>query len=93
MTKVALKLKYQIERVIPFEVQEEAVTDPNSRIITKSVIETAKAAGGDGELRACVIYCLLVCLQWFKLQSFVELWDSEVHESRMVACEVLAKRL
>lgn len=86
-------MKYQIEEVIPIEVAEEEITNPNSRVITKSVLETAKSAGGDGETRGCVIYCLLVCLKWFELQSLVELWDAEVHESRMVACESLAKRL
>lgn len=93
VTKIALRLKYQIEQVIPCEIQEGAITDPNSRVITKEVIRTAKDAGGDGDCRACVIYCLLVCLRWFKMQAVVELWDSEVHGSRALACEVIAKRM
>ncbi|KAJ5516224.1 ATPase P-type K/Mg/Cd/Cu/Zn/Na/Ca/Na/H-transporter [Penicillium freii] len=92
IAKVALRLKYQIEQVVSCEVQGHLLTDPNSRIITDDVVETAKQAGGD-EYKACVVYCLLVCLRWFKIQSSVELWDSDLHEVRAVACEVIAKRI
>lgn len=92
ITKVALRLKYQIEQVVPCELQEELITDANSRIITKAVIRTAKEAGGD-DLRGCVIFCLLICLRWFRIQALVELWDSDLHECRAVACEVIAKRM
>lgn len=92
IAKVALRLKYQIEQVVSCEVQDHVLTDPNSRIITDDVVATAKEAGGD-EYKACVVYCLLVCLRWFKIQSSVELWDSDLHELRAMACEVIAKRM
>jgi hypothetical protein len=92
VTKVALRLKYQIEQVIPFEIDESSITKPNSRIITDDVIQTAKQAGGDDH-RACVLYCLLVCLRWFKLQAGAELWESDLHLRRALACEVIAKRM
>lgn len=92
VTKVALRLKYQIEQVIPFEVEEEAITKPNSRIITHEVVETARQAGGD-EHRGCVIYCLLICLRWFKLQAVTDLWDSDLLLRRALACEIVAKRM
>lgn len=92
VSKVALRLKYQIEQVIPHEVDESAITDPNSHIITKEVIQTAKQAGGD-DLRACIIFCLLVCLRWFRIQATVELWDSDLNECRAVASEVIAKQM
>ncbi|KAI9934328.1 hypothetical protein MW887_005403 [Aspergillus wentii] len=92
VAKVALRLKYQIEQVVSCELDESLITDPNSRIITKDVLQTAKQAGGE-ELRACVLYCLLVCLRWFKIQALVELWDSDLHECRALACEVIAKRI
>ncbi|KAK2800811.1 hypothetical protein FQN50_007952, partial [Emmonsiellopsis sp. PD_5] len=92
VTKVALRLKYQIEQVISCELDEDAVTKPNSHIITKAVIQTTREAGGD-QYRACVVYALLVCVRWFKLQALVELWDSDLHGLRAVACEVLAKRI
>jgi hypothetical protein len=92
IAKVALRLKYQIEQVVSCEVEQNVLTDPNSRIITDDVVSTARKAGGD-DYQASVVYCLLVCLRWFKIQSTVELWDSDLHEVRAVACEVIAKRM
>ncbi|KAH8424198.1 putative potassium ion channel Yvc1 [Aspergillus melleus] len=92
VTKVALRLKYQIEQVIPCELEESVIIDPNSRIITADVVQTARQAGGE-ELQACVLFCLLVCLRWFKIEATKELWDSDLHERRALACEVIAKRI
>ncbi|OOF90248.1 hypothetical protein ASPCADRAFT_212138 [Aspergillus carbonarius ITEM 5010] len=92
VTKVALRLKYQVEQVVPCELDESDIINPNSRIITKDVIQTARLAGGD-DLQACVPFCLLVCLRWFKIQAQEELWDSDLHERRAIACEVIAKRI
>jgi hypothetical protein len=85
-------LKYQIEQLVACEVDESVLTDPNSRIITEHAIKTAKSAGGE-DYKACVVYCLLTCLRWFKIQASVELWDADLHEGRAVACEVIAKRM
>jgi hypothetical protein len=92
VTKVALRLKYQIEEVIPCELEEWKVTKANSPIITRKVIQTAKEAGGK-EHAACVVYCLLVCKRWFKRQALLELWDSDLHDVRAIACEVIAKHV
>lgn len=92
ITKVALRLKYQIEQVIAYEVDERQITDSNSLFITNAVIQTAKQAGGEDQ-RACILFCLLVCLRWFRIQAVVELWDSELHECRAAACEMIAKRM
>jgi hypothetical protein len=92
IAKVALRLKYQIEQVVSCEVDESVLTDPNSRIISQDVIETARRAGGE-DYGACVVFCLLVCLRWFKMQSNIELWDADLHLRRAVACEVIAKRM
>lgn len=92
VTKVALRLKYQIEQVIPIELDEGKITRANSPVITRKVVHAAKQAGGK-EYPSCVIYCLLVCKRWFKRQALLELWDSELHEARAVACDVLAKKL
>ncbi|KAL9002086.1 MAG: hypothetical protein Q9188_004959, partial [Gyalolechia gomerana] len=78
VTRVALRLKYQIEQVIPCELEEWKITKANSPVITKKVIMTAKEAGGTDH-RSCVIYCLLVCLRWFKRQAELELWDADLH--------------
>ncbi|KAI4206662.1 MAG: hypothetical protein LQ346_000954 [Caloplaca aetnensis] len=92
VTRVALRLKYQIEQVIPCELEEWKITKANSPVITKKVILTAKEAGGKDH-QACVIYCLLVCLRWFKRQAMLELWDADLHNVRAVACEVMAKHI
>ncbi|KAK4914645.1 Calcium channel yvc1 [Elasticomyces elasticus] len=92
VTKVALRLHYQIEQVIPIELEESKITKSNSPVITASVIETAKKAGGE-DCKACVVYALLVCKRWFKKQSQLELWDSDLHDVRAVACEIIAKRI
>ncbi|KAF1964346.1 hypothetical protein BU23DRAFT_521253 [Bimuria novae-zelandiae CBS 107.79] len=92
VTKVALRLKHQIEQVIPCELEAEVVTKPHSHILTPAVIETATQAGGE-EHAACVVYCLLVVKKWFKRQALAELWDADLHEVRAVAAEMLAKRI
>ncbi|MCJ1341205.1 hypothetical protein MMC09_006501 [Bachmanniomyces sp. S44760] len=92
VTKVALRLKYQIEQVIPCELEEWKVTKANSPVITHKVIRTAKEAGGK-EYQQCVVYGLLVCKRWFKRQAMLELWDADLHNVRATACEVLAKQI
>ncbi|KAI9805121.1 MAG: hypothetical protein M1825_000955 [Sarcosagium campestre] len=92
VTKVALRLRHLIEQVVPCELEEWKITKANSPVVTRRVELAAKQAGGD-EHRACVVYCLLVCLRWFKRQAIVELWDADMHNVRAVACEVLAKHL
>jgi Ion transport protein len=92
VTKVALRLKYQIEEVIPCELEEWKVTNANSSVITRKVIQCAKEAGGE-EYSACVVYALLVVMRWFKRQAILELWDADMHDVRAVACETIAKRL
>ena len=92
VTKVALRLKYQIETVIPVELDEERVTSALSPIITKKVVETAREAGGK-EHKDCVVYCLLICKGWFTRQSKIELWDADLHRVRAIACECIAKKM
>lgn len=45
VTKVALRLKYQIEQLVPCEIGNDELSNPNSRIITKDVVHTATQAG------------------------------------------------
>lgn len=92
VTKIALRLKHQIEQVIPCELEELLVSKPHSPILTKAVIDTAREAGGE-QNRACVVYCLLVVKKWFKRQALCELWDADLHDVRAVAAEYIAKRI
>ena len=92
ITKVALRLKYQVETVVPVELDQERITRALSPTITPHVVETAKKAGGT-EYGDCVVYCLLICKSWFIRQSKIELWDADLHEARALACEVIAKKM
>lgn len=92
VTKVALRLKHQIEQVIPCELEEEQVTKAHSSIITNAVLDTARQAGSP-EHNACVVFCLLIVKKWFKKQATAELWDADLHDVRAVAAEMMAKRL
>jgi len=92
VTLVAMRIKYLIEETIPCELDEDQIVKPHSPILTSKVIDLARNAG-DHENRACVIYCLLVCLQWFRWQSLKELYDAELGQLRAVACQMLAKRI
>ncbi|KAI5288906.1 hypothetical protein KEM52_000990, partial [Ascosphaera acerosa] len=92
VTRVALRLRYQIEQLIPAEVDLASITSPDSPILTADVVEAARNAGGPA-LRACVVGCLLTCLRWFRVQAAVQLWDADLHDCRAVACDVLAKRI
>lgn len=92
VTKTALRLKHQIETVIPIELEVERVTKALSPVLTTKVIQTAREAGGK-KYPACVVYCLLVCKKWFKKQAKIELWDADLHEVRAVAAEYIAKKI
>lgn len=58
VTKVCLRLRHLIQECVPCEMEESKVTRPHSRIITKKVIQAAKAAGGDDN-KACVVCVML----------------------------------
>lgn len=95
VTLTALRLKHQIEQVVPCELEPERITAAHSTIITPAVIKCAKSAGKvsgkDEDYGACVIFGLLMCKKWFRRQAMVELWDADLHTVRATACEVMAK--
>ncbi|KAK6507550.1 hypothetical protein TWF481_005980 [Arthrobotrys musiformis] len=92
VTLVAMRIKYLVEETIPCELAEDQIIRPHSAILTNNVIELARNAGGE-ENKSCVIYCLLVCFQWFRWQSVKELYDADLGQLRAVACQMLAKRI
>ncbi|QIX00630.1 hypothetical protein AMS68_006147 [Peltaster fructicola] len=95
VTIVCLRLKYQIEQVIPCELPEERITAAHSNVITQAVVKTAQAAGtiADVDNSACVVFGLLVVKNWFRKQAKLELWDADLHNGRAQACEVIAKKI
>lgn len=92
VTVVALRLKHQIEQVIPCELEEDQITRAHSQIITDAVLDTARQAGAPDH-NACVVFCLLQVKKWFAEQAKAELWDADLHSVRAVAAEIMAKRL
>jgi len=92
VTKVALKLKHLVESVVPCELKESHITRPHSPIITHTIVELARNAAGE-EHKACVVFCLLICLRWFKRQALLEMYDADLNVLRAEACQVIAKRV
>lgn len=92
VTKVALRLRYLIEEAVPCELDEDQITRPHSKVITRKVVKAAQEAGGSDN-KACVVYCLLVVKRWFKHQGLMELWDADLHNLRATACEVIGKQM
>lgn len=92
---MCLRLKYQLEQVIPCELPEERIIAAHSNVITPAVVATARAAGklNDVDHSGCVVFGLLVVKNWFRKQAKLELWDAELHHGRAQACEVIAKKI
>ena len=59
---------------------------------SQKVIKAAKEAGGSDH-GACVVYCLLVNMRWFRQEATLQLWDAELHKLRAVACGIIAKQM
>jgi hypothetical protein len=92
VTSVAKRLKFLIEEIVSCEIDSSVLTDPHSNVITPAVIKLTKEAGGEDD-KACVVFCLLVCKNWFRLQGKLEMYDADLLEARQLACEILAKRI
>lgn len=92
VTRVALRLKYLIEQIIPTEIEESKITASTDGIISNDVVQAALKAG-DGDHQACVVYALLVCYRWFQVAAASEIWDADLYGLRVLACDVLAKKM
>lgn len=82
-----------IEQAVPCELKESQITRPHSRIITRTVVQLAKDAGSEDGDQDCVVYCLLVCLRWFKRQAILEMYDADLNYLRAEAAQVIAKQI
>ncbi|KAK9241161.1 hypothetical protein V1525DRAFT_351466 [Lipomyces kononenkoae] len=90
---VALRLKAIIDTIIPIEVKQSRITRPGgASVITNDVLKLALEAA-EGPTKACVIYALLTCKQWYRHLELEELYDAELNALRATASQVIAKRL
>ena len=92
VSRVARRLKHQVEQLIHCEVETSDITRPTSSIVTRHVVLKAKRAGGDKNA-ACVVFCLLMARKWFNRLAVLELWDAGLHHLRAITCDIIAKRL
>lgn len=92
VTTIALRLKYLVEQAVPCELKTSQITRPHSEVITRSVIQLAQEAA-EAEDRACIVFCLLTCMRWFKMQMILEMYDAGLNALRAEACQVIAKAI
>ncbi|KAK9475091.1 uncharacterized protein V1510DRAFT_346603, partial [Dipodascopsis tothii] len=92
VTEVALKVKALIDAVVPIELKESRITRPGGSVITPEVLDVVRQAA-PGRLKPCLIYSLLVCNRWYYKLKRKDLFDADLNELKMVACEMVAKRI
>ncbi|CAE6440768.1 unnamed protein product [Rhizoctonia solani] len=91
LTKLIKRVRALTLKLLPLEVELDAITDPTSRIITPAVISAYIEAAGDfGE---ALPYCLLRARQSFIWDANHDTADYGENMSRAMACETLARRV
>ncbi|KAK9453130.1 hypothetical protein V1511DRAFT_505722 [Dipodascopsis uninucleata] len=91
-TVTAIRLMRLINTLVPIELKESRITRPGNSVITDEVIETAKQAGEESK-RACIIFSLLTAISWYRKIKRQELYDADLNDLRILACQYLAKRI
>ncbi|CAE6433246.1 unnamed protein product [Rhizoctonia solani] len=91
LTKLIKRIRALTLKLLPLEVELDAITDPTSRVITPAVISAYVEAAGDfGE---ALPYCLLRARQSFIWDANHDTADYGENMSRAMACETLARRI
>ncbi|CAE6444243.1 unnamed protein product [Rhizoctonia solani] len=91
LTKLIKRIRALTIKLLPLEVELDAITDPTSRIVTPAVISAYIEAAGDfGE---ALPYCLLRARQSFIWDANHDAADFGEYMSRAMACETLARRV
>ncbi|KAH7343410.1 calcium activated cation channel [Rhizoctonia solani] len=91
LTKLIKRIRALTLKLLPLEVELDAITDPTSRIVTPAVISAYIEAAGDfGE---ALPYCLLRARQSFIWDANHDTADYGENMSRAMACETLARRV
>ncbi|KAI3407165.2 YVC1 [Candida oxycetoniae] len=101
--RICTNLKLLIDKVIPVQFDEKEITRQDSSILNEQLIELVyKAAGGKGSgekgssshrYRACLVFCLLKCCDWYWQLSEYELSDNELYSLRALSTQILAVKL
>ncbi|CAE6387982.1 unnamed protein product [Rhizoctonia solani] len=91
LTKLIKRIRALTLKLLPLEVELDAITDPTSRVVTPAVISAYVEAAGDfGE---ALPYCLLRARQSFIWDANHDTADYGENMSRAMACETLARRI
>ncbi|KAK9248944.1 hypothetical protein V1506DRAFT_526508 [Lipomyces tetrasporus] len=90
---VALRLKTMLDTIIPIEIKDTRVTRPGGATVITPEVQDLALEAADGDKKACIIYALLTCKQWFRHLELQELYDADLNALKATACEVIAKRL
>ncbi|KAJ3808048.1 hypothetical protein F5876DRAFT_46817 [Lentinula aff. lateritia] len=91
LTKLVKRLRALTLKLLPVEVDPQAVNEPTSRIITPQVISAFRAAAGDFD--ETLPYCLLRARAEFMWDADHNAADYDENFGRAIACEVLARRI
>lgn len=97
--RIALNLKYLLDKIIPTVYSEEKVTCPHSRIINQDVIKLVReACGGDPKDKSSVrryqsvlLFALLKVSGWYQELADEELHNASLYELRSVAAQHLCR--
>ncbi|KAJ3758886.1 calcium activated cation channel [Lentinula raphanica] len=91
LTKLVKRLRALTLKLLPVEVDPQAINEPTSRIITPQVISAYRAAAGDFD--EALPYCLLRARAEFMWDADHNAADYDENFGRAIACEVLARRI
>ncbi|GHJ83748.1 hypothetical protein NliqN6_0150 [Naganishia liquefaciens] len=91
MTKIVKRIRVMTYKLLPVEVEADALTDPTSSIITPKVIQAYSRCGGD--FAEAVPFCLLRAKATFLRDANRNPADYDENLCRSIACETLARRI
>lgn len=97
--RIALNLKYLIDKLIPIAIDESEIVKDGSNVLTPKVIQlTYEACGGDQsnkeyqqKYRAVLVFCLIKVSSWYNQLSSVEISNSKLYDVRSITAQQLAK--
>lgn len=97
--RIALNLKFLIDKVIPIAYDINLVTCPHSRILNSKVIRLAREACGGNQndkqstkkYQSVLVFALLKVSSWYNAMSGKELHNADLYLLRSIAAQHLSK--